>query len=1515
MQLDLGSTQRTIIAKPELLGNLQTVTITTAANQKVVQTGALLTPAEFAAVTQVLSGHQSLIVDAAGRAIGGQLNISSIGSQTLGTLLVPQNVTALGGNAANSLTVSGLLSNYGSIIATTQNNVSTFTINAQQLFNAPGAIITTLTHMPINLTINTIGNVINSGTINASGALNIFAGGSVINATQAAASQAVMSAVQNATITSAIGNIVNSGTISSATGSLNLQSATASLFSINNAAGQLLARNGSVSVLNALGMASQLPKFDLNFTGGNIAAQAINFGTSGTINILADGLNGIVNAKGSAAHIAVQGGTLNLGTVDLSGDPSFVNLGGDVVLAPNVGSVLRFSGADLAVLASGSVTAPGVTSIDLSNAAGNGGNLFISAGLQPALVNLATNTYSLGGPSLAGGSILLAGTSINTASANGNAGNVTLAAHDNNNFNEPLGMGRIVAPSINATAANGTGGNILIVAQAGSLDLTNQIAAAGIVKGGTIRILGGEPISTGLVFTDGTQSGVLDALTNVAHDPVDMTFGPGAFFFSNALTGAQHSVSTTINTSGNITLAPGFTLASGDILIRSRAGGLTDSGVAQFASDQDLRLEAFGNPMSFGANSFLYGQNDLTIQSRGGALTLGANTLATAFGGTASMLSVDKLTFGNGVNLQSGNGNILESISDMNLGAGGSLFTLGSNIAVSGRDLTIGAGKLITSGLLRPTAPATGLLTTGDFTTFGGGYFIADRDLTINSSITTKGLDLAGVARTGNLDLGSGNTFLAIGGNVEFFAQGTVTGNNNTFQTRGVGQNNLFDGGVIQLSSGFSFNPFVLTVATSGVSAGALSLRSQILAVANNINTFVTTPDQPFTAPARDAGGFVIDPTIIGTPVQINNNGINIGLVLPTKLGGGLIDISGSQLNMKKGAVFLEAIGPGSSLQMQNSTFKVESYGVLPYAFTNTSFPALVTAALDRGLTPTQRAALTLPAFIINTDSIAQTNNRTAQFAIAFNESMRRESSREQSESTVATILGSSAHYSGAESGFSQIVDTGKTEFSRVSSVSSMPSLTSGQSVPLSITGGGGNNPVPVRVGEQRNDLVLFTTAGQVMTQVDSKNDGASVIGAGGTVMSSSDEKLILHVGRVFANSGSEPLEISTDFGSIVVPRGSSAAVLSEPGKPSRVVAFGGNTSTSDTLLIRPRGAHGEQFSIAAGEEASIELKPDSPAVMAETGASRSAAQPEPDTSARMVITRQKVNVAQLLDKDSFYSSSVIRLGGASRAAYQRLINNIAATSNSNRIIDTSLAFGLKDAEQPSRLLASEGTTFRQQPDDRLALLHGSLFIQAQGDRKITTELADIALESGSMVEVESTAQNARIRAFGDGTNISSGGRKIALLVGQELLLQRQKPTKNDSLPGDGIARRRLEQIHIADRYEAVLGEFSLFSALSSNQYFKPVRMPVNAADRRLASSLLKQTAALQMVTGRRGRYFVKPSETASVPGQFINERHFEDGVVDNPNVDNLEQKAAPEKAFASNGTKLAEAKTDVDAH
>jgi adhesin HecA-like repeat protein len=161
-----------------------------------IHAGQAITPAQYAALSQVLSGGmQHLNLDLSGRAVGGYLGLNTVtAQQQLGSLSVPKNVTVINDFAhAAALTLLGDLINSGKFYAVSSSSDSqNANISANNIFNNSGALLTSVLpsaglpgyanaihNLSLNLTAQN--NLVNAGTISSAGNLSVTAGGAITN--------------------------------------------------------------------------------------------------------------------------------------------------------------------------------------------------------------------------------------------------------------------------------------------------------------------------------------------------------------------------------------------------------------------------------------------------------------------------------------------------------------------------------------------------------------------------------------------------------------------------------------------------------------------------------------------------------------------------------------------------------------------------------------------------------------------------------------------------------------------------------------------------------------------------------------------------------------------------------------------------------------------------------------------------------------------------------------------------------------------------------------------------------------------------------------------------------------------------------------------------------------------------------------------------------------------------------------------------------------------------------------
>ncbi len=530
--LDLSSSAATITLGSGLFEKSETVTIYVGASKQSFHSGSIVTAAEYVAIKQVLAqGNQSLTLSADGKAVGGSFSLNAVASGPIGELLVPQGVQAFDNvSSSRGLAISGELINYGTIYGYSSNGRELIaTLRAQEIVNESGGIISTQlpngqspkTAHQGNLSLNLLSatDLVNSGQIVSSGNLDLNAGGSIANTT-GSLSVPLLQAVNSVYMTSGSGKVINDGTVSATTGSINLMAGkNAQAFIIEAPNGNFQAASGNINV------AAQNKTNNINFNGGNYYSQNLDINSGkGNITGVVGEVTGILNTTGNANHFLADTPTLYLGTNKIAGDPTYLNMRGDIVID---GAVT--ASEDITILASGNITASGDAYISTANSVGvatapstdvtlvaganivlngmgTGGANSASANISSIAVLNGTQTVSVFTNSSTGGNIDLTGSThvgpvIDTSSTlsfggtnQPNGGSVVLAANANAFGN--LG-GQILlntsGTSINTSSLNSAGGNITLIAGSNPIPpgitvQTGDLIASGGQQAGSVGI-------------------------------------------------------------------------------------------------------------------------------------------------------------------------------------------------------------------------------------------------------------------------------------------------------------------------------------------------------------------------------------------------------------------------------------------------------------------------------------------------------------------------------------------------------------------------------------------------------------------------------------------------------------------------------------------------------------------------------------------------------------------------------------------------------------------------------------------------------------------------------------------------------------------------------------------------------------------------------------------------------------------------------------------------------------------
>lgn len=660
-ELDLSSDRQTVVLGSRLFGGSESVTINVGGVSKTFTAGMSATAGEYVAIQEVLGGSgQSISLTSAGVANGGNFSLNDAVSRKVSSLVIPEQVSAIGQFDKKTFVINGDLVNQGTIYGySTRTNRGDISILADDITNTgTGTISTVLPNSMVNGDVEsrtnlalTAGNDINnSGTISSSGDLRL----TTLNGDVKNNAGATMSAAGNVNVIAGSGQLSNAGSITSGA-DVNINAPQDVALNINGIGGTIQAA-GNINIRDCA-LAG-----DVTMTGGDYFSNALNIRTgSGALAGSVGAVTGTLNTSGYAAHFTADTENLLLGDNFQDGDPTFASTG-NITITGNV-----TANEDLTILAGGNITGSGVTISTANSITPSGGifkpstNITIIAGANVSTSGTTTTTIpgtpitsgtaSVDFSAGSGGNVTLTNVTINSSSNlsfippagdnsyyQENGGNVTIVAYANGATG-----GSVTTGDITTTSLNGTGGSVNIIAGAnpavaGTTISVGNISTAGgggaqssFSAGGDVNIVAAQPrLDSGSVITFLPDGSVASGGHIVPSNITSLTAGIQT---GSIITG---SGSATSDVAGSVLIRGGsYSNSIGNIDTTARQiGGNVRVEVANAISMSgfDVRTNALGQSGSSGPNGgniYLSGSQVSVNQ-----LTTGSN-LTTVAGGIA----------------------------------------------------------------------------------------------------------------------------------------------------------------------------------------------------------------------------------------------------------------------------------------------------------------------------------------------------------------------------------------------------------------------------------------------------------------------------------------------------------------------------------------------------------------------------------------------------------------------------------------------------------------------------------------------------------------------------------------------------------------------------------------------------------------------------------------------------------------------------------------------------------------
>ncbi len=781
------------------LAGFQNITIDIGGHQTTVQALGKLTGAELAAAEQVAtSGKQTLVVNASGVATGGTLDLNakmdsglvSALNNNFASLDISKGVTAV--DTLSNLSLSGSLANQGKLE-----------------IGGAGQILDTIT----------AANITNSSTASISGVSGSAVG---LNATSTFSNSGKITSGSDLSVSAP--TISNSGLLSSTGGNVNLSGGGGGGNLTVNGAG------GTVHAANNIHIDTSASYGNLTASGGNWQSQNLNLNAgTGTINANVDQVTGVVNATAECAHITASTANLQLGDMNVSGDPTFYNMTGNIVVngtssfTDNVaivasGNIIGSGGAltlttsgDALTLVAGAnfgVTAGGTPSTDTSGPGDTASTITITDSTNAGLGSKTGGFIDLSGATLTSKNLPL--TNIST-----NNGNITMIAYKGSGANSGSIVGTATAKQTTSgpsTTINAGSGDVQLIG--GGAQLTAQN-----ITGGNISILAGTPSVGALSSVTIVDGQITGGSWSVLNSKPSNT----AVNVSN-LTASSNS-NLTVSTAGKLTVASGSTLISSGVGLIALTFGSTSSTAKAPISVEDFRLTVTG--LTSSGSIFLTTANDLGLFSSSlgtsGTLSLtstgGIQLAKSAIVSAGTIILNDNSPSGivdNGSGLLSGGAlTVTETtviLTDIVLNTAVNSITANdtkggqvslTEFASSAKSLTVNTSIAFGEFSLTSTQPVN---IKGNISTTN----IGDIDISESGTNTVTGINIAGV-----LKAGSNNINLTTSGTDGILASKTIT----------AAILNIQAGGVVGSSSGLP------TDVSNALTINGASISNQLIAI------------------------------------------------------------------------------------------------------------------------------------------------------------------------------------------------------------------------------------------------------------------------------------------------------------------------------------------------------------------------------------------------------------------------------------------------------------------------------------------------------------------------------------------------------------------------------------------------------------------------------------------------------------------------------------------------------------
>lgn len=406
-----------------------------------------------------------------------------------------------------------------------------------------------------------------------------------------------------------------------------------------------------------------------------------------------------------------------------------------------------------------------------------------------------------------------------------------------------------------------------------------------------------------------------------------------------------------------------------------------------------------------------------------------------------------------------------------------------------------------------------------------------------------------------------------------------------------------------------------------------------------------------------------------------------------------------------------------------------------------------------------------------------------------------------------------------------------------------------------------------IRVSERRSNLLLFSTGKETLARPIGRSELVA-LGAPGTLVSIDEGRLVFHTGRLVVATGKTSQDIGMRLSTLRIAANAAVVVEAHPHLPVRVMCAGG--AGGPVVKVKTRGRLGQIVWLSPGEELVLSDRLLNPEANTPSDGLQRRALPSGVEVRGLELAKNSFALSELFKQESDRAAQAQISGQPAVRRLLSIIASAALAADPNFKAPTTSVGPLlgSGVVEPVHILASGGSEFAQLPDGTVGVRKGSVFIHPDGKLVVKTAIARVKIDRDGLVLVESEGGLTRAAALsGPGhVELVAGSRSFPLSPGQEVLLTDHAPKPEETMPRDGVGRRRMSTTEAGDGLFASFADVSIVSLMHSAGHLRPLRRPSTPAEKRVLERLIRTAAALDATTRARGPFKALPKDKAPQP-------------------------------------------------